>query len=346
MEPEGVSVILCCHNSEPRLKPTLQHLALQEITTGIPWEIVLVDNASTDQTPHLAKSLWRQNRCDIDFKIVFEPNLGLINARIHGLKCSSFEYICYIDDDNWLDVHYIEKVYDIFKSHPEVAVCGGRSEAVFEPGFQLPFWFFKYQHAYAIGSQGENEGVVPDSRGYLWGAGISFRKSALMQLIDSGFKPLLTGRSGQSLSAGEDAELCLALRACGWKLWYSPQLKLRHFIPSFKVDWNYLLRMYKGFGASHVFHKVYLFLFKGRKRVKLSIWFYHLRKDFKRILKLGKKNLLTAFLKPTPGNSSDIEAYLRFGQLIQKLKISPWTYNKIYNDVNKMLKQAKRIHHS
>ena len=346
MKTKGVSVIICCHNSESRLLPTLRHLAEQHVNIDTPWEVILVDNASTDQTESLAKSLWQQYGCNNNFKVVFEPKLGLMNARIKGLKSASFEYICFTDDDNWLDVNYVQQVYYIFESHPEVAICGGKIEAVFETGFQPPAWFHKYQHAYAVGAQGGTEGDVSDSRGYLWGAGLSFRKSVLLGLFDSGFKPLLTDRKGKLLTSGGDAELCYALRACGWKLWYSPQLRLRHFIASFRVDWNYLLKMYKGFGASHVFHKVYLFLFKGRKRVKLSTWFYHLRKDFKCILKLGKKNFLTAFLKPTPGNSSDIEVYLRFGQLIQKLKISPWTYKKMYNDVNKMLKQAKRIHHS
>lgn len=346
MKTKGVSVILCCHNSESRLTPTLQHLAKQDISVDIPWEIILVDNASTDQTAHSAKSVWQQYNCDIDFKVVIEPRLGLMHARIRGLRAASFAYICFIDDDNWLDASYLQQVYHIFEFHPEVAVCGGQIEAVFETGFQLPPWFYEYQQAYAVGTQGETEGVVPDSRGYLWGAGFSFRKSALVQLFDSGYRPLLTDRRGKLLTAGGDAELCYAVRACGWKLWYSPQLSLRHFIPSFRADWNYLLKMNKGFGAARVYHKVYLFFLNDRKRIKSFRWFYHLRKDLKRILKLGKKNILAAFLKPTPGNNKDVEVYFRFGKLIQKLKIAPWSYNKMYKDFNKILKQAKRIYHS
>jgi glycosyltransferase involved in cell wall biosynthesis len=212
MKTKGVSVILCCHNSESRLRPTLQHLAAQHITIGIPWEVILVDNASTDQTAHLAKSVWQQYGCGNNFKVVFETKLGLMHARIRGLKSASFAYICFIDDDNWLDVNYVQQVYHIFESHPEVAVCGGKIEAVFEPGFQLPSWFHDYQHAYAVGAQGETEGIVPDSRGYLWGAGFSFRKSALIRLFDSGFRPLLTDRRGKLLTSGGDAELCFALR--------------------------------------------------------------------------------------------------------------------------------------
>jgi glycosyltransferase involved in cell wall biosynthesis len=340
MNAKGISVILCCHNSESRLKPTLDHLAKQRITNGIPWEIILVDNASTDQTTHLAKSVWQQYGRDINFKVVFEPNLGLMNARLRGFKSALFAYLCYIDDDNWLDVDYVQHVYNIFECHPEVAVCGGKSEAIFEPGLQLPSWFYKYQHAYAIGTQGETEGVVPDSRGYLWGAGISLRKSALMQLLDSGFKPLLTGRRGKLLTAGEDSELCYALRACGWKLWYSPQLKLRHFIPSFKVDWNYLLKMYKGFGAAQIFLEPYLLFLDKRKPIKSFKWFNHLRKDLKVIFKSGEKNILTASLKPKPGNNADIKAYRKFGKLIQKLKIAPWSYNKMYKEINKALQKA------
>ena len=44
----GVSFLLCTYNGAPRLAETLACLAAQETPAGFPWEIIFVDNASTD----------------------------------------------------------------------------------------------------------------------------------------------------------------------------------------------------------------------------------------------------------------------------------------------------------
>jgi hypothetical protein len=55
---------------------------------------------------------------------------------------------------------------------------------------------------------------------------------------------------------------------------------------------------------------------------------------------MRKKHILKAFLKPKPGNNKDRVGYYRFGSLIQILKIPPWSYNKMYKEINKTLHQA------
>src|SRR5207247_2261272 len=47
-----------------------------------------------------------------------------------------------------------------------------------------------------------------------------------------------------------DAELCYGLRLAGWRLWYEPKLKLKHFLPATRLQWNYLRRVSRGFGAA------------------------------------------------------------------------------------------------
>ncbi len=43
-----ISVIVCCYNGVRRLRPTIEHLARQKCSATLSWELVFVDNASTD----------------------------------------------------------------------------------------------------------------------------------------------------------------------------------------------------------------------------------------------------------------------------------------------------------
>ena len=223
-ENDGVSVVICCFNSSKRIPATLEHL--QKIkTSGIPWEVVLVDNNSEDDTTEKALSIWNINPVT-RLKIVSEKNRGLINARITGVKSASYDIISFIDDDNWIESQWIDKVYTLLNSDQSMAACGGSSDAVFE--INPPAWFTDFSFYYAVGKQQEESGYVSLQKGYLWGAGLTIKKKAWNYLFENGFNNLLKGRTGKSLTAGEDSEICFALILSGWKLWYEDSLKLQH----------------------------------------------------------------------------------------------------------------------
>ncbi len=57
----GVSVIICCYNSSSRIIPTLQNLVKQRVPNHIPWEVIVVNNASTDNTGEVAKETWQRS---------------------------------------------------------------------------------------------------------------------------------------------------------------------------------------------------------------------------------------------------------------------------------------------
>ncbi len=56
----GASVIVCCYNSAARLPHTLAHLAGQIVPEDFFWEIILVNNASTDNTVECATAIWNK----------------------------------------------------------------------------------------------------------------------------------------------------------------------------------------------------------------------------------------------------------------------------------------------
>lgn len=257
----GVSIIICTHNGASRLPDCLRHLN-QQVTGGVPWECILVDNASTDATSETALRHWK---ADAPLRIIQEERLGLAYARETGLKSVTHPFVSYVDDDNWVSPDWVAHVQRIFTEHPEVGLCGGNILAVHES--QPPEWFERFQESFAVGTQGdETPSDITQTRGHLWGAGLSLRKEALDKLFSAGFSPLLTGRTGRRMLAGEDSEICYALTLQGWRLWHDPKLTLKHFMPTSRLTWDNLCRMHRGFGASHVVLGLYQMQVCGPER--------------------------------------------------------------------------------
>lgn len=243
--PAGVSVVICCHNSAKRLPQTLAHLAAQQLDSSVSWEVIVVDNASTDDTARVARESWPSSSA-APLRVVHEPQLGLNYARSLGFSESRYEFVCLVDDDNWVSPEWVQTVFEVMSEHADVGACGGFIEEACET--DPPWWFERYKSCYAPGAQGQEEGGDVTWRGFLMGAGLTVRKSAWDQLINNGFNFLLVDRQGTALSAGGDHELCLAVCLAGWKLWYEPRLRLRHFLPSDRLQWSLLRRQCQGAG--------------------------------------------------------------------------------------------------
>ncbi len=247
MKLPGISVIICCYNSEKRLPETLGHLSRQEFNNDIPWEILLVDNLSTDKTTDVASRIWA-NISSTPIRFTRESQAGLSFARLRGLSEAMYEYLCFIDDDNWVSRGYLNGIYKIFTEHPEVGACGGAIVEHCET--DPPFWFESFKGNYAIWRPSDSAGYLAQP---LCGAAMGIRRSAWMSLNKNGFRAQLVDRKGTNLSSGGDFELCLALLLANWKLWFDPELLVRHFLPRERLNWSYLKKLNIGFGNQSVF---------------------------------------------------------------------------------------------
>jgi glycosyltransferase involved in cell wall biosynthesis len=263
----GVSIVICCHNSAKRLPETLAHLAAQDVPVGAPWEVIVVDNCSTDGTSEVASRTW-PSRMGVPLRVVREGRPGLSHARRRGFNEARYGIISYVDDDNWLEKTWVRVAAELMEKHSNLGACGGQSEAVCEVA--APAWFSEFESSYAIGQQAPKAGDIAWTRGFLWGAGLTMRREALAQLFDGGFCSALEDRSGQTLSSGGDSELCLAMRLAGWRLYYEPEMRFKHFIPEERLAWNYLRRLHRGFGRSKpvlgVYGKAHLAERRARNR--------------------------------------------------------------------------------
>src|SRR5690349_6454715 len=97
----GVSVVICSYNGAQRIPATLRHLAEQDAPGELPWEVVVVDNASTDGTAERAQVVW-SDQSTVPLRLVSEPRPGLMHARERGLHESTYNVVTFVDDDNWV----------------------------------------------------------------------------------------------------------------------------------------------------------------------------------------------------------------------------------------------------
>ncbi|MFC6876129.1 glycosyltransferase [Flavobacterium myungsuense] len=266
----GISIIICTYNGKQKLEETL--LAILKLKATFSWELLVVDNASIDGTAAFTSSLLSDST--IDFRILHEAEPGLIKARLCGLRASKYDVLLYCDDDNTLDINYMQIGYDLMKMNPIIGALGGCGTPVFEN--KKPEWFDKYGHSFAVGPQAINDGLISEYPAELYGAGAFFRKSVLLQFLEKGFKSGLSGRTGNNLVSGEDVEWCYLIQLAGYQIWYDHRLIFTHAMPKGRMNWEYYLRLKQGIasGTGQLLPYSCLFINKNMRESQYLInWF-------------------------------------------------------------------------
>ncbi|MCL2074274.1 MAG: glycosyltransferase [Marinilabiliaceae bacterium] len=233
---KGISIILCCFNSETRLPKTLEYIAKQQLNKEIPVELIIVNNASTDRTKEVALSEWNKYHTDFKFKIIDEDTPGQMFARRKGSNEARYDYILFCDDDNWLLPDYLQIAYNLMENNPPIGALSGKTMAVSDIDF--PDWFNDFQIYYAIGEQANKSGDV-SNKGWIWGAGLMTRKDILRKVLNFKHPFLNQGRTGNILTSGDDCEICKRILLLGYKLFYDESLLLKHYLPPNRLTWNY-----------------------------------------------------------------------------------------------------------
>lgn len=340
---DGVSIVVCCYNSESRLPETIKHLGLQQ-ADGVDWEIIVVDNASKDNTAKVAEALLQEHCVSISHKVVYEGTPGLNPARIKGFEEAQYELVLFVDDDNWLCDTYVATVHEDFRSNPEIGIIGGHGEPEFE--VEPPFWFDTFKENFALGEQGDTGSGVTAKVDLVYGAGFTVRKSIYEKLKQANFSSILTDRVGDSLISGGDNELCIVAGMAGYEVWYDSRLKFKHYMAKGRLTWDYLKKLYFGFGQSKIYLAIYRYCINHdevpAKKGKLPVW-----KDRLEFLKSDyrKKKLrfqLGHLRKSKVGSERYLGLIGMLGQIEELKKIGP-AYEENFVKVLELKKKLQNL---
>ena len=212
------TVAVCTYNGKARIRHTLEAL-LGQTANPEQWEILVVDNASTDGTSeHVSEVLGRQSA--IPWRVVMESTPGLSHARHRAAKEARGGIICFLDDDNLPFPEFVQMAMDAFRQRERAGSLGGKVLPKWEAE-PTPIASAVASFALALCDKGDepfpHEGIV----GGVVGAGMCIRRDLLLQIYsDQAFARSVVGRKGKSLGAGEDLALGIRVKQMGWESWY------------------------------------------------------------------------------------------------------------------------------
>lgn len=232
-----ITVALCTHNHADRLQRTLNDIG-KLAAPARPWEIVVVDNACSDDSPQmLADPGWHP--ANVPVRVVREMRLGLSNARNRALKEAHGEYLLFVDDDETPDPQWLVAYEREILAHAPDAL-GGRIEVLFEGG-DRPAWL----QDEILGFLGQlNHGDArwlnePDTPFY--GGNFTIRRKLFATVGE--FDPDL-GRKGRINAGGEDTEFYRRLLDGGYSVRWVPDAIIYHRIRADKLRRSYFLDLH------------------------------------------------------------------------------------------------------
>jgi len=129
-----ISVVVPAYNEENYLPHVLASLQAQK--TSVPFEILVVDNASRDKTSEIALQM--------GVRLVKEARPGLTFAREAGFQAARGEIIAYIDADSLAPEDWVEKIYRSFEEHPEAVAVRGHFRYTCQSKFHQ--WVLDFFH--------------------------------------------------------------------------------------------------------------------------------------------------------------------------------------------------------
>jgi len=203
------------------------------------YEIIVVDNASTDDTKKIIKEF-------SEIRYIYEPILGLSQARNTGWKNAKGKYIAYLDDDAIACQQWLEKIVEVFeKTKPMPGCVGGRINLIFKT--PAPIWLSKNMFPHLGKLSWSKKSTFLRKEEYLGGGNIAFPKNILKEM--KGFKINL-GRKGNKLLSMEETFLREQIEERGYKSFYHPKILIKHHVLIHRLTKKWFLKRYYWHGAS------------------------------------------------------------------------------------------------
>lgn len=248
-----LSVVIPSHNGGQKLIQCLKALSNQ---TTDAFTVLLIDSCSTDDSISRASEYWRTRKPAIKMKVFRERQPGAQYARLRGARECDTDLIVFCDDDNLLRPDYLANARKLACGRPDVGFIGGFGVGVPEQGAVLPDWFDSIKTFFAApGVPSEPVTMKPIIGTYT--AGMVARKCVFDAFEKTEFQPILSGRVGRSLVAGEDIEMCKAASLLGYTICQDSSLVFDHIMTSGRLNKAYARKLCYAMGVARCRHRAY-----------------------------------------------------------------------------------------
>ncbi|PYJ84481.1 MAG: hypothetical protein DME22_12710 [Verrucomicrobia bacterium] len=234
-----ITVAICTRNRAASLQKAVDSV-LPQLSEDI--ELLIVDNASTDNTPEVAMHLAAANR---QVTVCLEDEVGLSAARNKALLQARGQYVLFLDDDAVAEPGWLAAYHQFLSAPPSgrIAVVGGAVLPEFEVA--PPRWLQQNGYKLDLG----NAPKRVSARGGPWGGNSSYRRDVVLK---AGMFNTRLGRKGESLGGHEESDLNQRLEDAGCEIWWLGSARIRHFEPAERVRLRWHLRSQFNQGRSSV----------------------------------------------------------------------------------------------
>ncbi|WP_416669943.1 glycosyltransferase family 2 protein [Egbenema bharatensis] len=231
-EPQ-ISAIICTHNRDAYLGAAIDSLLAQ--TFAGEFEVIVVDNASSDRTREVVESRLPHPR----LQYVYEPVTGLSVARNTGAKVAQSPILAYLDDDAVATPSWLSDLYQAYQQNEQLAIAGGKVTLLWAAGTTPPRWLSPGL-AGNLGAYDLGDEVVYIDRPSLTPRGLNYsiRRDFLEQV--GGFD-LNLGRVGKSLLSNEELRMTELALAQGWQVAYLPNAIVAHHVAPERLNRSWFL---------------------------------------------------------------------------------------------------------
>ncbi len=245
-----ITVAIPTYNGENRLPEVLDRLKAQINTESIRWEVIVVDNNSTDNTAKIVRQYQQDWPQAYPLKYYFAPEQGAAFARERAIEVAQGEFVGFLDDDNLPTPNWVAEAHRFSQDHPKIGAFGSQIHGQFESA--LPPNLKRVAPFLAIIERGSQAHLYePQSKILPPGAGLVVRKQAWQ---DSVPKRLFLNNKGKDAGlASEDLEVLLYIQRQGWEIWYNPEMVVYHKIPDSRLQKEYLVLLFRCVGLSRFY---------------------------------------------------------------------------------------------
>jgi glycosyltransferase involved in cell wall biosynthesis len=213
------------------------------IPEGVEWELVIVDNNSTDETVDVAHRFMDR----LPLRILSEVKPGKSHALNLAAQAAKGDYILWTDDDAFVCAAWLSEYVAAFRRWPDAAFFGGPVVPSFDecPPRWLARGIAEVPDPFAIRDLGSEplrftETVLP------YGVNLAVRTVEQRRfLYDTKLGP-----QPQSEVRGEETDMLQRMLADGLEGWWVPNAIVKHWIPRSRQTLRYIRRYYLGAGAT------------------------------------------------------------------------------------------------